>query len=156
MIAIDMQPATIVEETAFQLLVHLLDSRYQLPSRRHIMRSLLPDMYTTRAGEIKRELLQISHVALTSDLWTSRTKESYLTITCHFVTSTWELKSLVLEKFGSKKTTRLRTLRRHSKKLRKNGEFPEKLLRWLLTMLPTLLPPSDTLLGQMSLALHTP
>ena len=67
------------------------------------MRSLLPDMYTTRAEEIKRELLQISHVALTSDLWTSRTKESYLTITCHFVTSTWELKSLVLETFGFEK-----------------------------------------------------
>ena len=98
-----MQPATIVEDTGFQLLVHLLDSRYQLPSRRHIMRSLLPDMYTTRAKEIKRELLQISHVALTSDLWTSQTTESYLTFTCHFVTSTWELKSLVLETFGFKK-----------------------------------------------------
>ena len=103
MIAIDMQPATIVENTRFQLLVHLLDSQYQLPSKRHIMRSLLPDMYTTRAKEIKRELLQISHIALTSDLWTSRTTESYLTITCHFVTSTWELKSLVLETFGFKK-----------------------------------------------------
>ena len=103
MIAIDMQPATIVEDTRFQSLVCLLDSRYQLPSRRHIMRSLQPDMYTTRAGEIKRELLQISHVALTSDLWTSRTTESYLTITCHFVTSTWELTSLVLETFGFKK-----------------------------------------------------
>ena len=103
MIAIDMQPATIVEDTGFQSLVCLLDSRYQLPSRRHVMRSLLPDMYTTRAGEIKRELLQISHVALTSDLWTSRTKESYLTITCHFVTSAWELKSLVLETFGFEK-----------------------------------------------------
>ena len=57
-------------------------------------------MYKTRAGEIKRELLQISHVALTSDLWTSRTTKSYLTITCYFVTSTWELKSLVLETFG--------------------------------------------------------
>ena len=136
MIAINMQPATIVEDTGFQSLVCLLDSWYQLSSRRHIMRSLLPDMYTTRAKEIKRELLQISHVALTSDLWTSRTTESYLAITCHFVTSTWELKFLVLAMFGLKKTTRLSTLPRHSQKLQKNGEFPEKLLRWLLTMLP--------------------
>ena len=98
MIAIDMQPATIVEDTGFQSLVRWLDSRYQLPSRRHIMRSLLPDMYTTRAGEIKRELLQISHVAVTSDLWTSRTV--IIAITCHFVTSTWELKFLVLALFG--------------------------------------------------------
>ena len=157
MIARDMQPATIVEETGFQSLVRLLDSRYQLPSRRHIRRSLLPDMYTTRAGEIKRELLQISHVALTSDLWTSRTKESYLTITCHFVTSTWELKSLVLETFGFEKDHTAENIAASFQKNRgKNGEFPEKLLRWLLTMLPTLLPPSDTLLGQMSLALHTP
>ena len=136
MIEINMQPATIVEDTGFQSLVCLLDSWYQLSSRRHIMRSLLPDMYTTRAKEIKRELLQISHVALTSDLWTSRTTESYLAITCHFVTSTWELKFLVLAMFGLKKTTRLSTLPRHSQKLQKNGEFPEKLLRWLLTMLP--------------------
>ena len=121
-----MQPATIVEDTGFQLLVHLLDSRYQLPSRRHIMRSLLPDMYTTRAGEIKRELLQISHVALTSDLWTSRTTESYLTITCHFVTSTWELKSLVLETFGFKKD---RTTENIAASFQKNctrmGNFPK-------------------------------
>ena len=156
MIAINMQPAIIVEDTGFQSLVCLLDSWYLLSSRRHIMRSLLPNMYTTRAGEIKRELLQISHVALTSDLWTSRATESYLVITCHFVTSTWELKFLVLAMFGLKKTTRLSTLRRHSQKLQKNGEFPEKLLRWFLTMLPTLLPPSDTLVGHMSLALHTP
>ena len=122
MIAINMQPAIIVEDTGFQSLVCLLDSWYLLSSRRHIMRSLLPNMYTTRAGEIKRELLQISHVALTSDLWTSRATESYLVITCHFVTSTWELKFLVLAMFGLKKTTRLSTLRRHSQKLQKNGE----------------------------------
>ncbi|RMX57763.1 hypothetical protein pdam_00023626 [Pocillopora damicornis] len=101
MIAINMQPATIVEDTGFQSLVCLLDSWYQLSSRRHIMRSLLPDMYITRAGEIKRELLQISHVAVTSDLWTSRTV--IIAITCHFVTSTWELKFLVLAMFGLKK-----------------------------------------------------
>ena len=50
----------------------------------------------------KAGTLQISHVALTSDLWTSRTTKSYLTITCYFVTSTWEHESLVLETFGFK------------------------------------------------------
>lgn len=99
MIATNMQPAS---------LVRLLESRYQLPSRRHIMRSLLPEMYSTRAEEIKQELLQISHVALTSDLWTSRKTESYPTTTCHFITFSWELKSLVLETFAFKKDHLLR------------------------------------------------
>ena len=32
-------------------------------------------------------------------MWTSRATESYMTITCHFLTETWDLKSLVLETF---------------------------------------------------------
>ena len=44
----------------------------------------------------------MSHVALTSDLWTSRATESFLTITCHYLTSSWVLKSLVLETFAFK------------------------------------------------------
>ena len=59
----------------------------------------LPNMYSKRVKEIKQELAQISHVALTSDIWTSRTTQSYLTLTCHFLTSSWELKTLVLETF---------------------------------------------------------
>ena len=49
--------------------------------------------------EIKQELASIPHVALTSDIWTSRSTQSYITLTCHFLTSSWELKSLVLETF---------------------------------------------------------
>lgn len=37
------------------------------------------------------------NVALTSDLWTSRCIRSYLTITVHFITETWEYKSHVLQ-----------------------------------------------------------
>jgi len=97
MIATDMQPASIVEDVGFQRLVHLLDLRYQLPSRRTLMRKL-PDMYSKRGKAIKQELAQISHVLpLTSDIWTSRTTQSYLSLTCHVLTSSWELKTLVLK-----------------------------------------------------------
>ncbi|XP_028414611.1 zinc finger BED domain-containing protein 4-like [Dendronephthya gigantea] len=58
---------------------------------------MLPDAYNKKVEEMKKEISQVSHVALTSDLWTSRTTESYITITCHFLTATWELMSLVLE-----------------------------------------------------------
>ena len=58
---------------------------------------MLPEAYNKKVGEIKKEISQVSHVALTSDLWTSRTTESYITITCHFLSATWQLRSLVLE-----------------------------------------------------------
>ena len=59
-------------------------------------------MYSKRVKEIKQELDQISHVALTSDLFTSRATESFLSITCHHLTSFWVLKSLVFETFAFK------------------------------------------------------
>ena len=96
MIVTDMQPVSVVEDKGFQSLLHVLDPRYKLPSRKSTMR-MLPDAYNKQVEEIKKEISQVSHVALTSDLWTSRTTESYITITCHFLTATWELKSLVLE-----------------------------------------------------------
>ena len=44
MIAMDMQPASVVEDAGFKRLVTLLDSRYEIPSRRTILR-MLPEKY---------------------------------------------------------------------------------------------------------------
>ena len=60
---------------------------------------MLQDKYSKEADIVKKETAAVSHVALTSDLWTSRATESYMTITCHFLTEMWELRSLVLETF---------------------------------------------------------
>ena len=61
---------------------------------------MLPDMYSKRVMEIKQERAQISQVLpLTSDIWTSRTTQSYLSLTCHFPTSPQELKTLVHKTF---------------------------------------------------------
>ena len=98
MIVKDMQPVSVVEDERFQSLFNVLDPRYQLPSRRTIMR-MLPDEYSKEADIVKKEIAAVSPVALTSDLWTSRVTESYMTITYHFLTETWELRSLVLETF---------------------------------------------------------
>lgn len=44
MIVTDMQPVSVVEDKGFQSLLHVLDPRYQLPSRKSTMR-MLPDAY---------------------------------------------------------------------------------------------------------------
>jgi hypothetical protein len=36
-------------------------------------------------------------VALTTDSWTSRATESYLTVTVHFITAEWEIQSHVFQ-----------------------------------------------------------
>ncbi|XP_074608805.1 E3 SUMO-protein ligase ZBED1-like isoform X2 [Acropora palmata] len=97
MVAVDMHSPSIVENVGFQSLIQLLDPRYILPSMKDLTKTLLPSIYSTKVEELKQELAQVSHLALSSELWESATTERYLTISCHFLNSSWELKSLVLE-----------------------------------------------------------
>ena len=101
MVARDMQPSTIVEDKGFNKFVHLLDPKYQLPSRRSLMRKM-PAKYDVVRQEVKDELNHASAVCLTTDIWTSRISQSYMTVTCHFIDNSWQLKSYVLETFHLK------------------------------------------------------
>ena len=98
MVATDMQPSTIVEDKGFNKFVSLLDPKYQLPSRRNLMRKL-PVKYDEVKQTVKNQLNFAPSVCLTTDIWTSRTTQGYMTVTCHFIDELWQLKSFVLETF---------------------------------------------------------
>jgi zinc finger BED domain-containing protein 1 (E3 SUMO-protein ligase ZBED1) len=68
MIAEDMQPFFIIENRGFQKLVQLLDSRYTLPSRRTIERTLIPNIYETTRAKVFELVSIAKHVAITSDV----------------------------------------------------------------------------------------
>ena len=97
MLAIDLQPASIVEDTGFLKFLQVVDPRYHPPSRRTIMRSLLPAQHQEIEQRLKDRLAVANFCALTTDLWTSRATEGYITLTCHFLSSEWELCSSVLD-----------------------------------------------------------
>ena len=56
MIVEDLQPLSVVEDKGFRRLVHALNPRYDLPSRREITRTLLPSVYEGEVEVIKKEL----------------------------------------------------------------------------------------------------
>ena len=39
----------------------------------------------------------IPYVAVTSDIWTSRVTQAYITLTVHFITDSWKMDSMVLQ-----------------------------------------------------------
>lgn len=45
---------------------------------------------------VKKEIADCSHVALTTDIWTSNAVESYITVTAHFIDKIWQLSTCVL------------------------------------------------------------
>jgi len=97
MIVIDFQPFSIVNDAGFREFVIALDPSYRIPSRTMITTELLPAAYNNAVDRIKAVLADAAAVTLTTDSWTSLTTESYVAVTCHFITSDFRLDSCLLQ-----------------------------------------------------------
>lgn len=97
MIVEDMQPFSIVEDKGFKKFVKALDARYELPSRTKLAETMLPRIYAEERTKLSNDLKETTSISLTTDIWTSRKTESYLTITAHYINSNWQLCSCILE-----------------------------------------------------------
>ncbi len=96
-IAKDMLPISLVENEGFKNLIHVLDPRYELPGRKHFSQTALPRLYTECRETVERQLQNVQFFATTSDIWSSRTSEPYLSLTIHFVDEDWNLQSKCLQ-----------------------------------------------------------
>ncbi|XP_017480716.1 PREDICTED: zinc finger BED domain-containing protein 1-like [Rhagoletis zephyria] len=96
MIAADIQPFRIVEDSGFRKFVECLDPRYVLPSRTSLQNLLLKNTYNDVKKKLQVILNGTQYCAITTDCWTSRANENYLTVTCHFITDNCKLQVAVL------------------------------------------------------------
>ena len=96
-LAKDMASINTVQNDGFKHLVKTLDKRYQLPSRNYFSRTALPAMYFKIKATIEEELQDVSYFAATTDLWSSRTMEPYMSLTVHFISSDFTMKSRCLQ-----------------------------------------------------------
>lgn len=96
MIVSDFQPLSIVENKGFIKYTKKLNPFYAPPSRRKITSSLIPRMYSEILANVKNDLAKPTHVAITTDIWTSCSTRSFLAVTAHYIID-HELKSSLLE-----------------------------------------------------------
>lgn len=73
-----------IDNSGFRQMVKTLDKRYVLPSRHHFSRAALPALYDKRRNEVANELLNADFFAITTDLWSSRTMEPYISLNNSF------------------------------------------------------------------------
>ena len=106
----DFQPFSFVEDRGFKKLMEELEPRYEIPSRTSFSRSVIPRIYKEVKEQVKSKVVDLQQrknkVALTTDMWSSEANESYLGLSCHYLTHEFELVSvcLAVEHFSGRHT----------------------------------------------------
>ena len=94
MCATDLRPTSIVNGAGFKAFVKQLNPEYQVPCKETVTKYLNLAYKETKADVMSQ--LNGNSVGITTDLWTSLTQMSYITITGHYITPQWQLKSNIL------------------------------------------------------------
>jgi len=97
-IIVNQQPFAIIENKYFRSMISKFDPKYKFPNRATIKKMIM-ELYEESREKIKQDLEKIpGKVSLTSDMWTStHTQEAYLSITVHYINSSWELCHFLLD-----------------------------------------------------------
>ena len=93
-VAKDMLPVYTVEKDGFQKMLSVLDKRYHLPSSTYFHRVAIPNLYDNTRKAVEKELgKEVKYFSGTTDLWSSRTTEPYISLTIHYINNDFQLKS---------------------------------------------------------------
>lgn len=79
---------SVVEESGFVEMLKCAIPEYSVPSRTTFSRSVIPDLYAAKKAEVMKALHSVIEAgvecySLTTDSWTSRAGQSYISVTCH-------------------------------------------------------------------------
>ena len=90
MIARDCQPYSVVEDAGFKSLVHVLEPRYHIPSRKYFRETVIQGIVRTIEAKIKTKLQGVNYISFTTDIWSSEVNsDSLLSFTAHWVDDTF-------------------------------------------------------------------
>ena len=86
----DMRPVNVVDGTGFLKLMQVAEPRYVVPCRKTIMKAI-DQQYLSLRHNVHAELAQQKSLSLTTDMWTSKRGDGYISLTCHFLTSDFQM-----------------------------------------------------------------
>jgi hypothetical protein len=93
-VAYDLRPLSLVSGKGFKSFCQKLNPDFHVPSTTTVKGHLLLIYQSLKEDVI--EQLANSPVSMTTDGWTSVSKDSYMTFTAHFINTDWQMKTVVL------------------------------------------------------------
>ncbi|KAJ8353166.1 hypothetical protein SKAU_G00207330 [Synaphobranchus kaupii] len=95
MIVLDSQPFSLVEDIGFKAFVSKLNPTYTIPTRK-ALKLMVEKRYDEAKEKAMAEVQDAEYVSLTADMWTSINIDSYLEVTCHYITKERKLATVLL------------------------------------------------------------
>ena len=93
MIAVDLQPISIVENSGFRRLINFLAPQFVLKNRRQYSEEELPKCFAEAKHRVNEIMDNVEYLSLTTDGWTSKANtHSLLSVTVHFLDENFEPK----------------------------------------------------------------
>ncbi|KAH6927423.1 hypothetical protein HPB50_003458 [Hyalomma asiaticum] len=91
-----MHSYSVVEEPGFVAVMNAAMPEYVVPSRTTFSRAIIPELYASKKQNLMNSLQAVidggvEAISITTDSWTSRANESYLSVTCHIMDSSFQL-----------------------------------------------------------------
>ncbi|XP_019206021.1 zinc finger BED domain-containing protein 1-like [Oreochromis niloticus] len=96
-LARDMMPVQSVEREGFKKMLKTFEPRYKLPTKKYFSKVALPALYEEIRTEVSNALSSVEFFASTTDMWSSRTSDPYMSLTIHYVDKDWKLQNKCLE-----------------------------------------------------------
>ncbi|KAM9364836.1 E3 SUMO-protein ligase ZBED1-like [Pholidichthys leucotaenia] len=93
----DMAPIYTVEKPGFLHMLKVWDPKYQPPSRKYFAEVALPKLYNETRQALYEKLDTVLFFSATTDLWSSRSLQPYLSLTVHYIDENWSLNSCCLQ-----------------------------------------------------------
>ena len=94
-VARDLRRLSIVCGDGFRQLLNTIEPGYHVHSHTHVT-TVCRQIFQMKE-ELHETLKGQTYVVLTTNIWTSRATQAYLTITAHFITAEWKMASAVLQ-----------------------------------------------------------
>ena len=89
-------PYDTVNAAGFRHMLHEIEPCYVPPDRNSIATNYMPQLYDREKAHVQQQISGISHFAITTDIWPSRARHSYIEMTVHCVSEAFELQSHML------------------------------------------------------------
>ena len=95
-VAKDMQPYSTVNDHGFRQLLQVLEPRYVIPDRKSLATKYMPALYDQEKTRVEQKVKVVENFSLTTDIWTSRAKHAYTSLTIHYIDDDFELQGYLL------------------------------------------------------------